>query len=236
MRFRDKLEATLRAVAPLFEVPGVMVGGSEAPNLMLPDGATPLVVSQDVDLVIPVAVHADVCRRLPLLVGLTPSPDEPSVWLPTRDDLIEVNFIGQEPGSVDPADTYVLESPELPLMVFGPLGLLQPGPPVVFGGVRVPIARVAGQVVEKLLSDRGGLKGSRDLLVVAGLLGLASPNDIAEIERLFAGLDSELRHTVRSNLVVLSLQEPLADMPDPLAARPAVHNLLARFGAIEESP
>lgn len=236
MRFRDRLEATLRAVAPLFEVPGVMVGGSEVPNLMLPDGVSTLVVSEAVDLVVPVAAHSEVCRRLPRLNGLIPSPDEPSVWLPTSNDRIEVNFIGQNPGSVDPADTYVLESPELPLMVFGPLGLLRPGPTVVVGGVSVVLPRVAGQVIEKLLSDRGGLKGTRDLLVVAGLLGFATSGDVAEIETLFAGLDDELRHTVRSNLVVLSLLQPLIDMPDPRAARPAVHALLERFDAVTEAP
>ncbi len=46
MRFRDKLEATLRAVAPLFEVPGVIVGGSEVPNLLQPGAASTLAVSQ----------------------------------------------------------------------------------------------------------------------------------------------------------------------------------------------
>jgi hypothetical protein len=32
--FRDRLLATLRAVEPILEVPGVLVAGSEVPNLL----------------------------------------------------------------------------------------------------------------------------------------------------------------------------------------------------------
>src|SRR5262245_36608273 len=126
VRFRDRLLATLRAVEPILEVPGVLVAGSEVPNLLEPDAAATLVVSQDVDLAIPVAKHLEVKSRLGRIVRLAPSPDEPSVWVPRADahELIEVNFIGMDPAIVDPIDTYERADPELPLMVFGPLSLL----------------------------------------------------------------------------------------------------------------
>jgi hypothetical protein len=44
---------------------GVLVVGSEVPNLLEPDAAATLVVSQDVDLAIPVERHATVKERLP---------------------------------------------------------------------------------------------------------------------------------------------------------------------------
>ena len=53
MRFRERLLATLREMQPILDVPGVMVGGSQVPNLLEPDAAATLVVSQDVDLVVP---------------------------------------------------------------------------------------------------------------------------------------------------------------------------------------
>jgi hypothetical protein len=58
--FRDRLLQSLARVQPVLEIPGVLVGGSQVPNLLEPDAASTLVVSQDVDLVIPVAVHAQV--------------------------------------------------------------------------------------------------------------------------------------------------------------------------------
>jgi hypothetical protein len=235
MQFRSRLEATLRAVAPLFEVPGVLVGGSEVPNLLEPDAAATLVVSQDVDLVVPVSVHREVCARLQLLVGLHVSPDEPSVWLPDEGGpLIEVNFIGQDPSILDPADTYVFESPELPLLVFGPLSLLRPGQPVSFAGLRVPVPSRAGLLLEKLLTDRTALKGTRDLLVVAGLLRYADEADLDELQRGYGDLDQELRYLIRSNLVVLSLLEGLPDMPDPRPMRARVQAILGRLEAREE--
>jgi hypothetical protein len=80
--FRDRLLATLRAASPVLEEPGVIVVGSEVPNLLEPDAASTLVVSQAVDLAVPVSRHANVKRRLDEIRGLRPSPDEPSVWLP----------------------------------------------------------------------------------------------------------------------------------------------------------
>jgi hypothetical protein len=52
--FRDRLLGTLRQLQPVLDVPGVLVVGSEVPNLLQPDAASTLVVSQDVDLALPV--------------------------------------------------------------------------------------------------------------------------------------------------------------------------------------
>ena len=115
--FRSRLLRTLRAVEPILGVPGVLAVGSEVPNLLEPDARSSLVVSQDVDIAVPVASHADVKARLPQLHGLSPSREEPSVWLPAGDDMIEVNFIGMDPDSDRSGETYVLEDRELPLLV-----------------------------------------------------------------------------------------------------------------------
>ena len=64
MTFRDRLLQSLARVQPVLETPGVLVGGSQVPNLLEPDAASTLVVSQDVDLVIPVSAHAQVCAAL----------------------------------------------------------------------------------------------------------------------------------------------------------------------------
>ena len=159
--FRSRLLRTLRAVEPILRVPGVLVVGSEVPNLLEPDARSSLVVSQDVDIAVPVARHADVKARLPQLHGLSPSREEPSVWLPAGDDMIEVNFIGMDPDSDRSGETYVLEDRELPLLVFRYLGLLRPGPPVTVEGIAVPVPRPAGLLLEKLVTDRSGEKGDR---------------------------------------------------------------------------
>ncbi len=48
--FRDRLLSTLKAVQTVLNVPGVLVIGSEVPNLLQPDAASTLVVSQDARL------------------------------------------------------------------------------------------------------------------------------------------------------------------------------------------
>ena len=58
--FRDRLVATLRAARALFEVEGVLVAGSEVPNLLEHGAAATLVVSQGVDIAVPVYAHAAV--------------------------------------------------------------------------------------------------------------------------------------------------------------------------------
>lgn len=231
--FRDRLIATLRAVEPILEVPGVLVAGSEVPNLLEVGAASTLVVSQDVDLAIPVGAHADVRARLDRITELAPSRDEPSVWVPVpgRADLIEVNFIGVDPAILDPIDTYERPDDRLPLMVFGPLSLLRPAPPIVADGLRIPVPRAAGLALEKLVTDRTGEKGDRDLLVVAGLLSTMGPADLEELEHTFRDLPAELRHQVRTNLSILSLIEARPSMPDPSGHRATIAELLGRLEA-----
>lgn len=232
MSFRERLLATLRAARPVLEAPGVLVVGSQVPNLLEPGAAATLVVSKDVDLGVPVASHASVKTLLSRLEGLHPSPDEPSVWVPDSADLLEVNFVGIDPGQ-DPTEVYLLDDAELPLMVFGPLALVRPGPRLDLGGIEVPLPRPAGLIAEKLVTERTGEKGDRDLLVALGLLLTAQPADLAELETLYRSLRPELRHIIRSNLTILSLLEPRAGMPNPLPSRTRIAALLRKLEAGE---
>jgi hypothetical protein len=124
--FRDRLFATISAARAVLEEPGVLVVGSEVPNLLEPDAASTLVVSLDLDIGVPVDRHAAVRRRLPDLREFRPSPDEPSVWTPHSSDLLEINFVGIDPAQ-DPAEAYVIADDALPLLVFGALSLVTPG-------------------------------------------------------------------------------------------------------------
>ena len=205
--------------------------GSEVPNLLEPDARSSLVVSLDVDIAVPVARHAAVKARLPRLRGLAPSTEEPSVWLPSGSDMIEVNFIGMDPEAELLGETYVLEDRELPLLVFRYLGLLKPAPPVIVEGMVVPVPRPAGLVLEKLVTDRSGEKGDRDLLVVLGLLFVCTAPDLQELVEVFCALSDEERHTVRSALSTLSLIEPRPQMPDPTPHRGRIAALVARLEA-----
>ncbi len=232
MTFRDRLIATLRQLQPVLEEPGVLVVGSEVPNLLQPDAASTLVVSQDVDLALPVDRLEAVKRRLGQIEGLVHSAEEPSVYVPSSPGLIEVNFLGLDTRICDASETYVLEDPDLPLMVFGPIGLLRPGPVVEVEGLRVPLPRAAGLMAEKLLTDRTDEKGARDLLVVAGMFIAAAPADLEELVRVVAALSPESRHAICSALTVLSLMEGRAGMPDPAPIREMVRYLLLRIEAI----
>jgi hypothetical protein len=158
--FKDRLLATLRAVEPILDVPGVLVAGSEVPNLLEANVAATLVVSQDVDLAIPVTAHEEVKARLDQITRLVPSSDEPSVWVPRPEapELIEVNFIGLDPAIIEPLDTYEKQDHRLPLMVFGPLSLLAAGAVVEIDGLRIPLPQPSGLALEKLVSDRTGEK------------------------------------------------------------------------------
>ncbi len=206
-----------------------MVVGSEVPNLLQPAVAATLVVSQDVDIAIPAHRHGAFKQRLARLEGLRPAPEEPSVWLPDSPGLLEVNFLGLDPATRGPDDTYVLDDAELPLMVFGLLSLLRPGLPVDADGLKVPVPRPAGLLLEKLATDRSGEKGDRDLLVALGLLLVAAADDLTELEAQYRTLAPEVRYTVRSNLTTLSLLEPRAAMPDPRPHRELVATLLERL-------
>lgn len=235
MDFRSRLIATLRAAEGVLGVPGVLVVGSEVPNLLQPGAASTLVVSQDVDLGIPVSAHAAVKERLDALRGLRPSPEEPSVWLPDNPDLIELNFIGMDPRMEDPTSAYVLEDRDLPLMVFGALAFVRPGPTIDLDGLRVPLPQPAGLMLEKLLTDRSGAKGDRDLLVVAGMLAIATTSDLDALGSMYgARLTDEHRYAVRSNLTLLSMMTQQPGMPDPLPHRAKVAALLRRLESWDE--
>lgn len=227
--FRDRLLGTLREVRSILEQPGVLIVGSEVPNLLQPDAASTLVVSQDVDIGIPVAHVGAIKTLLRGLRSFVPSRDEPSVYVPAAPAFIEINFLGLDSRLRDPSETYVLEDPELPLMVFGPLGLLRTGPVVEIEGLRIPLPRLADLAVEKLLTDRSGEKGARDLLVVAGLLMAAEPPDLDEMVEVSRRLSAESRYAVRSALTMLSLMERHPGMPDPTAVRDRVRRLLVRM-------
>jgi len=231
--FRDRLLATLRAAEPVLDIPGVLVAGSEVPNLLERDAASSLVVSHDVDIAIPVGVHALVKRSLRSLRGLSRSTSEPSVWVPTSPELLELNFIGMNPDLSHAGETYVLDDPELPLLVFGNLSFLRPRKPeLCVEGLRVPLPRCAGLLLEKLVTDRSSEKGDRDLLVALGLLLVANDVDEAEVVEMYAELSDELKHAVRANLAVLSLMQPHASMPDPRAHRARTLAMLRRLEAV----
>lgn len=234
MAFRDRLVATIRAARPVLEAEGVLVVGSEVPNLLEPGAAATLIVSQDLDIGVPVDRHAAVKQRLGQLREFEPSPDEPSVWTPRSPNLLELNFVGID-AAQDPAEAYVLEDARLPLMVFGALSLVSPGRLIEVEGTRVPLPRPAGLLLEKLITDRTGEKGERDLLVALGLLATARPGDLEELEQAYRRLRPELRHVVRSNLTILSLLAPRDGMPDPRRRRAEVAALLRRLEAADPS-
>ncbi len=230
MAFRDRLLATIRAARPVLEAEGVLVVGSEVPNLLEPGAAATIIVSQDLDIGVPVDRHAAVKQRLGELHAFEASADEPSVWAPRSPDLLELNFVGMDPAQ-DPAEAYVLEDDRLPLLVFGALSLVSPGAQIEIEGTRVPLPRPAGLLLEKLITDRTGEKGERDLLVALGLLATARPGDLEEVEEAYRRLRPELRHAVRSNLTILSLLGPRGGMPDPRPRRADVAALLRRLEA-----
>jgi hypothetical protein len=228
--FRDLLIATIRAARPVLESPGVLVVGSEVPNLFEKGAAATLVVSQDLDVGVPVECHAALKQRLGDLREFQPSDDEPSVWTPRSARLLELNFVGMD-AAQDPAEAYVFEDDRLPLLVFGALSLVSRGAEVEIGGTRLALPRPAGLLLEKLVTDRTGEKGERDLLVALGVLATSAPADVDELEALYRRLRPELRDAVRSNLTILSLLSPRSGMPNPLPRRAEVAALLSRLEA-----
>jgi hypothetical protein len=126
----------------------------------------------------------------------------------------------------------VIEDGELPLLVFGQLSFLRPAEPLVIEGLAIPVPRPAGLLLEKNDPDRTGEKGDRDLLVVLGLLLVAAPADLEELETIYTGLPADLQYAILSNLTVLSLLEPRAHMPDPRHHRHLVGDLLRRLEAL----
>lgn len=216
---------------PVLGVEGVIVAGSEVPNLLEKGAASTLVVSEDVDLAVSVDAMDEVARRLPLLVDFVPSADEPSVLVPRRADLVEVNFIGFDAGLADPSESYVAERPGLSLLVFGSLAYLLPSRPLQIDGLRLQVPSTAGLMLEKLVTERSGRKGDRDLLVVAGLLAVATNDDLEAFVARASALSAELRAEVLSNLAILSLLGTMESMPDPRAHRATVARLIERLEA-----
>ena len=199
------------------------------PNLLEPNAAATLVVSQDVDLVIPVTAHHEVRDALAGVAGYKASAEEPSVWLPDDPERLEINFIGRDPRVHETSDSYVLDDSKLPLLVFGLLSLLEEGTTVDTAGVRVRVPRPAGLMVEKLLTERAGLKGERDLLVAMGLLMQCNEFDFREVGTLFEALSPDARNMLLANLMLLSLMHPVPHMPDPSRGRDEVRSLIARL-------
>ena len=112
----------------------MLVVGSEVPNLLEKGAAATLVVSQDLDVGVPVQHHAALRDRLDELHEFEPSLDEPSVWTPRAPALLELNFVGIDPAQ-DPAEAYVFEDDRLPLLVFGALSLVSRGAELEVGGL-----------------------------------------------------------------------------------------------------
>ena len=234
MTFRERLLETLREIQSILAVDGVMVIGSEVPNLLEPGAASTLVVSQDVDIGVPVARLAEVKRRVARLATFRPAAEEPSVMVPLDIRLIEVNFLGIDPTITLASETYVLEDPQLPLLVFGTLSHLRPAAPTEVAGVRLVLPRPAGLIIEKLLTDRSGVKGERDLLVALALLMVSSEADLRELSEQYRELVADLRYAVRANLALLSLLPPVPGMPDPRPQRARVADVLQHLEKSEE--
>lgn len=235
MDFWAMLLSTLRAVESILRVPGVLIVGSEVLNLMEPDACTTPVLSWDVDIAVPVDRHAAVKQRLPQIRGLSPSRWDPSVWLPASAGLIEVDFIGMDTHGERAGETYVLEDDEFPLFVFRHLSLLKPGKPLTVEGIPVPVPRPAGLLLEKLLTDRSGEKGDRDLLVALGLMLVCEASDWDELTALYGEQSAKDRYAARSGLTMLSLLEAREQMPDPTLHRAVVAGVTARLESAEQS-
>ena len=230
--FRDRLWATIAAARAVLEAPGVLTVGSDVPNLLEPGAASTLVVSQDLDVGVPANQHTAVKQQLGTLGEFHQSSEGPSVWTPRSPDLLEINFVGMD-AAQDPSEAYLIADEQLPLLVFGALSLVAPGGALEIAGTRIRMPRPAGLVLEKLVTDRTGEKGERDLLVALGLLFLATAADLDELDEAYRRLRPELRHVVRANLTLLSLLAPRAGMPDPRSGRADVSALLRRCEAGE---
>jgi hypothetical protein len=108
------LLATIRAAQLVLEAQGVLVVGSEVPNLLEPGVAATLVVSQDLDIGVFVDRHAAVKQRLAGLREFEPSADASHAYAITRQD---ADLLVAEGHRVEPAGRE-LEPPKL--IVFAP--------------------------------------------------------------------------------------------------------------------
>ena len=84
-------------------------------------------------------------------------------------------------------------------------------------------------LLEKLLTDRSGEKGDRDLPVALALMLACDEHDVAQLSSLHRSLPDEERYAARSGLSVLSLMEPRSLMPDPGPHRERIARLMARL-------
>src|SRR5690606_31675891 len=109
------------------------------------------------------------------------------------------------------------------------LSLVRRGDTVEIDRMPVPLPRIAGMVLEKLVTERTGEKGERDLLVALGMLLVAAPADVAELEQQFAALAPEHQHVAMSNLTLLSLMKRHTNMPDPEPERARLATLLRQL-------
>ncbi len=96
-----------------------------------------------------------------------------------------------------------------------------------------PGVLVSGLLLEKLVTERTGEKGDRDLLVALALLSVGRPDDLDTFDEQYRRLRPDLRHAIRSNLTILSLLQPRPGMPDPTDRRADVAALLRRLEAGE---
>jgi hypothetical protein len=97
--------------------PGVLIVGSEVPNLLQPDAASTLVVSQDVDLAVAVDQLQSIKPLLRQVRDLVPSVEEPSVFVPKSPELIEAKLLGLDPAVRDPRAHTFRSHPECVLFV-----------------------------------------------------------------------------------------------------------------------
>lgn len=98
-------------------------------------------------------------------------------------------------------------------------------------GVRVPLPSLAGLLLEKLATDRSGLKGDRDLLVALGILLGMTDDDHVELEARLSGLPTAAKRNLTANAGLLSVLGPSPGVPDPTPHRARVRDLLVLLEA-----
>lgn len=219
----------------MLECKAVMVVGSQVPNLLEPGAAATLVVSEELDVGVPVHRRPELKEQLDELHSFAPSPGAPSVWSPLEPGLLALRFAGIDV-ALRPRAAYVLADERLPLPVLGSLSLLSAGARVEVEGTRLLLPRPAGLFLEKLITDRTGDDRERDLLVAFALLVVAGPGDLDEVDRSYRTLPEEQRRAARSNLELLSHLAARSGMPDPTPRRAALETLHRRLRSGETDP
>ncbi len=227
MEFAERLLMTIKDISDLF-IDGVIVIGSEAPNLFSFYEKSPVIVSKDIDLGVDVKAHNGLKEKITGLQTFKISEDEPSVLTPLGPQL-EVNIVGIDRRLTDISESYVLEDSRLPMMVLGNLSLIEPGQVINIAGINVPMPKKAGLLLEKLLTERSGIKGERDLLVALALLLIINEQEKTEFLMSYGKLDPELRQQILTNLTLLSALPPHHAMPDPRPCRQMIFEFIQRI-------